>query len=1071
MNREQQTSGASPAITPSRPNPGSSQGGALLASLADFETRITALKFLHEQTVSREAEVAAREAATARREAEADERERALSARLVKVEAELSRVQVEAEEAARERAEVEATARAVQERERALEQERARVEAEFARVRSEAEAAERTRAEIERAARERAEQQRAIESQRASVEAAAAEAREAAMAAQRDRSEVEQARQAMAAREQALATERSRVQSEREQARSEAAAAVQIQSEVERSRQELAKREAALAAQRERLEAELASARAAFDAAKQQQAENQQRAGEIASQEQAVVAQSGRIEAEQKRMIAERQETERVRTETERMMAEVAAREQNILAERASAEESAKRARAERAEAERLLADSQEARQEAQERERVLAQERSRAEADGAQREQELAQREGELREREFDIKAQNDELERERASVAEHARTLAAQLKAKDDESSAAIWSNRVETMQMEIGEANAQRARVETELAQVRKEMNSLHGELLEANKGRGVPVDEVERRDRSIAELTVRVQEFEATVRALQQRLETSAGAAAQAEEAHAREIAMRDQRLWTATQESAEKLRRMDEELAAAKELLEQAEMTAKESVPAAKLSERDAMIADLQASLQEAAQAAAELRKTQAETSEAAIDELRQRLEQAEGRSAAAAKGGDAQTRALQEQIVQRDEQIAELKLSVSRAEAATAEASAPSMIEERDRTIAELRAQVEELLTKPVPTDGTEVTDELEAQIAQRDEAITLLRGRLDEATAREAELREQAQTEQAQSAARAEGAEPRVSRNFDRRKERLRQYKALLRDQARKIMAAQSALQRRHADCEIVLTNRARLAELAQQLARAEKKISAGKARHGAATAMLYMVITLALLAGASWEISKRVWPGTYIAQAVLEADVGRRTPKAEDLAAWQRDHEEMLSDPRLIEVAAERMQRRGLTSVGTPADLAARLKSDMYVQKSKNGSLTVELRGEGAERTALVLDTLVTSFKTVSDQGRDERSNDIGVNIAQAATPGTEPLMDKRMERAGGVFGGAALAVGLAGLVIWTRLVKAKKKFDHAAAVEAAMGEVDWGTLEASIRKHSGKSGPDKA
>ena len=71
------------------------------------------------------------------------------------------------------------------------------------------------------------------------------------------------------------------------------------------------------------------------------------------------------------------------------------------------------------------------------------------------------------------------------------------------------------------------------------------------------------------------------------------------------------------------------------------------------------------------------------------------------------------------------------------------------------------------------------------------------------------------------------------------------------------------------------------------------------------------------------------------------------------------------------------------------------------------------------------------------------------------------------TEPLMENRLQHAGGVFGGAALAAGLAGLIIWTRLVRAKKKFDHAAAVEAALEEVDWGTLEASIKKHTGKEG----
>ncbi|MBY0261347.1 MAG: hypothetical protein K2Q20_03340, partial [Phycisphaerales bacterium] len=152
-------------------------------------------------------------------------------------------------------------------------------------------------------------------------------------------------------------------------------------------------------------------------------------------------------------------------------------------------------------------------------------------------------------------------------------------------------------------------------------------------------------------------------------------------------------------------------------------------------------------------------------------------------------------------------------------------------------------------------------------------------------------------------------------------------------------------------------------------------------------------------------------------------------------------------------------------RMGRRGLDQLATPVDLKARLDKDLYVQSAKPGNLTIELRGEGAEKSAMVLDTLITGYKSVSDQMRAERSNDIGVVIAQAATPGTEPLMDKRLEKAASVFAGGLLAVGLAGLIIWSRLVRAKRQFEQAQAVEAALSEVEWTQLEASIKK------PDRA
>jgi hypothetical protein len=392
----------------------------------------------------------------------------------------------------------------------------------------------------------------------------------------------------------------------------------------------------------------------------------------------------------------------------------------------------------------------------------------------------------------------------------------------------------------------------------------------------------------------------------------------------------------------------------------------------------------------------------------------------------------------------------------DLRARLREAEHALESARKSAEPDDRDELIAELRARLE----AAGRADVSSTTD-----AAESNAETVELRARLDAALAEIETLREHQAGGDVGEETETGPSGPTPAELL--RRDRLRRYKGLLQTQARKIVAAQAALQRRHADCEVVLTNRARLVEMAQQLARAEKRLTASKARSGAVSALLYFVATLGILAGLSWEVSRRIWPGTYIARCVLDADAGRRTPSADDLKQWQKDYQDLLVDPRLMEMAAERMQRRGLTQTSDPAGLASRLKQDLYVQSAHPGSLTVELRGEGAERTVLFLDTFVTSFKAFADQSRDERANDIGVTIAQAATPGTEPLMDKRIERAGSVFGGAVLATGLAGLVIWSRLVRAKRKFDHAAAVEAALEEVDWGTLEASIKKHSGKDG----
>lgn len=784
--------------------------------------------------------------------------------------------------------------------------------------------------------------------------------------------------------------------------------------------------------------------------------------------------------------------------------AAITAREQDLADRERSIAARLVKAEAEMTRAQRELAEAETARNQTADSLKQLAAQREQEEQVRAAFERERAafaaeqQRlEQERHEHEFDVKLQREEIERDRASVAEHARTLAEQMKRSDDEHSAAIWSNRLEAIQIELGESNAARARIETELAQTREDVESLTQELIEANQNKGVPAEEVQKRDRTIADLSAKLDEARSLTTMLQQQVEQAAAAGKSAEQQRAKEVGEREQALKSAEAKAndaasrlAESSQELDEatkllaardraiaetqrgqkeaaeraaaiaqecetlkgELNAARELLEQAEETAKARVSVDELRAREAAIVGLEQALKEAERTSADLARQERESGEIAIAELANRLKVAE-HTATQAAGEVAES--LAAQIRERDETNATLRAELEQARRVIADAVPAAELAERDRTIEKLRAELDEAIeqaTRPAPAPAGP-DEEVLQEIAKRDEAITILKERLEESLAAA-----RAATTTADGS--ADGG---PSEADYRRRDRLRRYKSMLQSQARKIVAAQSAIQRRHADCELVLSHRSKLALLAQQLSRAEKKITASKARSGAAAAVLYFVATLGILAVMSWEVSKRVWPGTYIARAVIEADPGHRSPKAEDYAAWQKDHAELLGDPRLMEVAAQRMQQRGLAALGSPGELASRLKQDMYVQTSKPGSLTVELRGEGAEKTALVLDTVVTAFKSVADQGKDERTNDMGVVIAQAATPGAEPLMDKRIEKAGSVFAGAALAAGLAGLVIWSRLVKAKKKFDQAAAVDAALGDVDWATLEASIKQNA--------
>ena len=1064
---------------PSLATPGDRVGDGFLSTLADLESRLGALKSMHEQASHNSSALEQREQTLAVREAQAEARVR---------------------EAEQRQAQAQQLAEQAQGARTRLEEFKAKIEA----------ALEQSRAENQRRGEELA------------------------------RSVAELTR-----RQQEFDAARATAEREAEKARQEAQSAT-LAAEQEHSRL----REAQAVREKEQMQREAALLKRAQEL---EQGERQ-----------------ARQRLEDATDLERRAAAERVKAES--LVAQAGGRE--AQAQRATQELSAKEAAA-AARAQELANREAELTEQARQIEAVRRQEVSA----GEQRERALRDLEHELHEREVNVSQSRDELERERASVAEHARTLAEQMKRSDDESAAAIYANRLEAVQLQLGEVSAARAGLETEVAHAREDIESLTTELLEATRHRGVPKEELDKRDELIAQLTAQHEEAHAALQMLQAQVDSGQNDAQQ-RLSEAQDRLTQSEARWAKTES---RLSETDGHRSQAESQLSQAKAELAESRSRAdgaesRIGELEARLSSLgqQASaaeqaaggLRHDAQAAAELlaeserhsaelrtrvaeieaslaeasaRAEAARAMESAIAEhdatleserashaeqrarldatveslrgelaslstageqaasvqqasfmeqarLQNRISEMEAEVAAAlmaaaaaealSAGGvqaepDVASESMRDELERRQNTINELRDQL-RAAGSDAETAVTQAMATREREIAELRQRAADLALRPQPAEldaARARAAELEAQVAQiqggtpeqleelekREHAIELLRERLEQAQSLADDATRRAET----LAARAPGDRPLNDENTLARRGRLRRYKGLLQGQARKILAAQAALQKRHTECEMVLTHRQKLLALAQDLARVEKRVGSSRARSGAAAATLYLVATVSVLGIMSWEISKRVWPGTYVARAALDADLGRRTPGAEEMAAWQKDHTQLLTDPRLLEVVAERMGRRGLDQLSTAVDLKSRLDKDLYVQSGKPGQLTVELRGEGAEKTAMILDTLVTGYKSVADQMRAERSNDIGVVIAQAATAGTEPLMDKRLEKAASVFGGGLLAVGLAGLVIWSRLVRAKRQFEQAQAVESALSEVEWNQLEASIKR----------
>ncbi len=412
---------------------------------------------------------------------------------------------------------------------------------------------------------------------------------------------------------------------------------------------------------------------------------------------------------------------------------------------------------------------------------------------------------------------------------------------------------------------------------------------------------------------------------------------------------------------------------------------------------------------------------------------------------------------------LQTELAQVKEDLANALEQLAQAQSALGQAQrvGPEEIERRDREAQGLRDEIEQLRSasdllrsriEQSEAAAASAHSADEQEIARRDQAIVKLRERL------EAAERELSRRGGLAADARAAGVSPAFA---TLRRERLRRYKSLLQAQARKIIQAQAAIQKRHGECEQVLSQRARLQAAWDELQRREKRLAASKSRSGAAVVVLCATLTVAVLAALSWTVAEKLWPGTYVARATLRADAHGRPAAPHELASWQAYHEDLVRNPQLLEIAAERMSRRGLAKLGSVADLRAKLDKDLYTQSAGAGELTIELRETGGERAKLVLDTYVTAIKSAADAARDGRAEDLGTLIAEPAAVLGAPVNDRRLQNAGMLLGGGCTAALLAGLLVWSRMAAAKRRFDESQAVQAALEEVEWSALEASMKK----------
>lgn len=580
-------------------------------------------------------------------------------------------------------------------------------------------------------------------------------------------------------------------------------------------------------------------------------------------------------------------------------------------------------------------------------------------------------------------------------------------------------------------------QREEIDAETARVQAEREALSAERLELESQRV----ELERELERISELErIALETRTAAESARQQAAEQAASAQQAAEEADRKRSQMeRTLAERAAAFRAAEE--RMEQRATDASAMIAEAQ-----SLADGHASRIRSLESDLQAAKAEASKLAADLqdkshviasRNEELKTLRAQAATLRER------------SGGDSQ---LKKQVAELQEaQVRALAEADSmRAALATSEAKASEYL----RHIAEVEGQLAEA-QKALEAAGT-ADPSVDGEVRGQLEALTLAR---DEAMADAAKLREFARTlGQELAAARAAseqggsmGPEPTDAFVAARRRRLLRQRK-LLRGQSEKIKRAGEAVRERFEQVEQILTQRAELIAARKSVEEAKRKLRSRQARGGALAAIFYVSMAMLIYAGVGWVVAQNVAPAVYAVTAQVQADGSGRPLSAAELDEWQRYHEELMTDPRFMEVASEKLKQRGIASLASPTALKDRLGRDLTLITDAPGSLTIELRGLGAEKTKRELDTIVTTFVRTANAARERRVDGSNTIIAAQPAAAEAPLYDERIYYAGGIAGGLTLLSSLAAFVLWRKLYEAKASIERTDEFDGLMDERRW-------------------
>jgi len=372
------------------------------------------------------------------------------------------------------------------------------------------------------------------------------------------------------------------------------------------------------------------------------------------------------------------------------------------------------------------------------------------------------------------------------------------------------------------------------------------------------------------------------------------------------------------------------------------------------------------------------------------------------------------------------------EASAELDAEVAsqRARADAARADAEELRQNLEAALQEIE-NLRSIPAAPAADPNADPDQPVAEQVAKRDKIIEQLTAQLKDA-------------EDQRAAAMNKPAAPRDPSADQQRRDRLKAMRNSLRDKAARLAQAKEMIDQRQQEVENILRLRSDLAAQREALAREKADLGKRSAKSGSGVAALCAAVAMLALAPLAWKAAAVFAPADHLASAriALASRNGDPVPP-ERRESFQITISELVDDPKLLDAAATRMNRRGIETYADAPALSAALKKNLDVSFPEPGAAEITLVDKGALLTQRVLETYLAALVSAANDRNAARMDNASVVVKDAPDDASPVNQTKQAVAAAGIWAGSSLVTLAFLALVAVAMTKARERIRSEEAL----------------------------